>query len=1195
MDEAGTRASGRGGGGGGFARLAWVVRWMRGLLLVERGGWIAVGLFAALGALILTDYALHLPVWARVIWLAVGTFGVGVLLWVRLRPVVRFRPDVEQLALLVEGTAGGRAGGLSGVLASGVGLERVGGSEGVVRRAAEGLGRLGIGGVVNPRGAVVAVAGVVVCAALGVAALAAAPTLTLIGVQRALLPWTTAQWPKRQDVRDVTGVRVHPLGQALPLRAAMVRGPEPGEADVTVWYRVVGARGSTPWRQVGAAYQGRSVAVPMRDELDTMRSPSGPLFERLLEPGSLVVDASEPGGGGVLQYRFDSGQDGTETAEIKLVPPPAIVNAQGRVEPPAYAKGLAARKVEMGPGTDERAGVGGVLPGSRVVLALKFNKVVGDPAGAIAERLGGDVAGVLGAGGSVRGGGDAWELQWVHRGTVRVLPRPVDEGGLTVIGEPAYRFELREDKPAEGVVAEPGQDVEVLASATVRVAGQGRDDVGLEWAALRVQVARRVGGSGGEVEPVGQWKELARAEGGGLSAGVSAELSLGELGVQGGDEVRVVVVAQDGFELDGARHGEGRSPVRKIRVITAEQMLEQLWGELGGVRRSAQRLGEQQLELAERTGKGADAAEAARRQPEISEQVVRAQESMARVERRQRDNGLGDEELAEVLRQGRGLAQRAREESDAAGQGAARAQRAQEAGEKAQADAARAEVARAQERATSALDELAGVLDRGQDTWAARRSLQKLIREQQGLRAQAEKLAEQTLGKTPEELSAELRQQIGELAGQQEQLAKRADEAFTKLQERARGVAKSDPLAAESLEQAAKQGRASGAGEQMQQAARSLRRNQQQAGQQSQKQAEKALQGVLDQLRDQAKTRDAVLRREMASLAEAIGALVARQQEQIGALEGAMVVGGAAVAALDGAQIRLNSSTVAAAQQARQAGREGRQVAWLLDEAGKEQVAAVSALRRKPDPDGEGAMAAQRAALLKLQEAKGEAERQQEQAEGREQRRQREQLRRAYQGHLLEQRQVRAEGAGLIGVELDRRGRARGRALADRQEALAGALAKLLEQTAGLREATMFALAHERLDAAMRLAGGELALERVPVSAGRHLATAEGVLRQLVDALEEPQQENAFRENEQGQGGGGGGGQQGGKQPLLPPIAELRLLKGMQQEALELTRQAEGGVDGATGAEAAKLQEMLAGKADELLKAMEKNEGGRGQ
>ncbi|MFN7559694.1 MAG: hypothetical protein ACK5RX_10100, partial [bacterium] len=91
------------------------------------------------------------------------------------------------------------------------------------------------------------------------------------------------------------------------------------------------------------------------------------------------------------------------------------------------------------------------------------------------------------------------------------------------------------------------------------------------------------------------------------------------------------------------------------------------------------------------------------------------------------------------------------------------------------------------------------------------------------------------------------------------------------------------------------------------------------------------------------------------------------------------------------------------------------------------------------------------------------------------------------------------------------------------------------------------------------------------------------------------QQENAFRENEQGQGGGGGGGQQGGKQPLLPPIAELRLLKGMQQEALELTRQAEGGVDGATGAEAAKLQEMLAGKADELLKAMETKEGGGGQ
>ena len=45
------------------------------------------------------------------------------------------------------------------------------------------------------------------------------PMLTEIGVERLLWPLSGAQWPKRTGVADVTGVKVHPLGSALALRA----------------------------------------------------------------------------------------------------------------------------------------------------------------------------------------------------------------------------------------------------------------------------------------------------------------------------------------------------------------------------------------------------------------------------------------------------------------------------------------------------------------------------------------------------------------------------------------------------------------------------------------------------------------------------------------------------------------------------------------------------------------------------------------------------------------------------------------------------------------------------------------------------------------------------------------------------------------------------------------------------------------
>jgi hypothetical protein len=56
-------------------------------------------------------------------------------------------------------------------------------------------------------------------------------------------------------------------------------------------------------------------------------------------------------------------------------------------------------------------------------------------------------------------------------------------------------------------------------------------------------------------------------------------------------------------------------------------------------------------------------------------------------------------------------------------------------------------------------------------------------------------------------------------------------------------------------------------------------------------------------------------------------------------------------------------------------------------------------------------------------------------------------------------------------------------------------------------------------------------------------------LGELIDALRKERQEK-----QQQQGGGGGGGGGGGKQPLVPPLAELKMLRIMQKDVNRQTQ-----------------------------------------
>ena len=103
------------------------------------------------------------------------------------------------------------------------------------------------------------------------------------------------------------------------------------------------------------------------------------------------------------------------------------------------------------------------------------------------------------------------------------------------------------------------------------------------------------------------------------------------------------------------------------------------------------------------------------------------------------------------------------------------------------------------------------------------------------------------------------------------------------------------------------------------------------------------------------------------------------------------------------------------------------------------------------------------------------------------------------------------------------------------------------------------------------------------------------ILRGLVEAMEETSRDDEdFRRNESAGGGGGGGGQQG-DQPLIPDLAELRLLRQMQADLADRTRRLDESAEQSPVEAVEELggeQADLAGLGQELVRKLEERQGG---
>jgi hypothetical protein len=1091
------------------------------------------------------------------------------------------------------------------------------------------------------------------------------PRLTAIGATRMLLPWAGAEWPKRTELADATPRAPHPLGTALPLRAALVRSDRAPEATrVAAVYRVLTAGRPGPERRVLLTAQSAQAAG-----VDAAGSPaSGTLFERLIEPAGLAPPAAQRAGAPApteLQYWFETDDDRTPPRTLALVEPPAVLHAAATVTLPPYAgallgesAGSGPQHLDLGAGADDRAAPAPILVGSQVVLTLEFNKPLAAPTNLdpkaddsafqwLATTLGPDApwlfsrptpptppappaAGAaapetdplagLTPGATLSADGRTWTLRWRHWDSVRLVVRPTDEHAIPAADEAVFRLDVLKDNPPTATVTLPTEDKSVLPTASVELTAEGRDDVGLTWVALERQLARKPSGSeGAPTEAEGPRTEILRQEasaaapadaagspttsgggGGGIKrllASTTLDLSTIE-GLKPGDELWITALAADAFELDGRRHEPVRSGVRRLKILSRQELVEQIWSELSALRRTAIKIDQDQAETAKLNPQPGPAGEEAARRVEraqagLTERLSRQTGTLDRLKQRARENALADPALDKVLEDARSTLQRAGEKSARASQDLGQAAQKQGA-DKAPPDAGRDELRAAADEQKGVRDELSDLidmLDQGEDSFASKRSLERVLQQQKDLEARTQEAGRTTAGKRPDQLSPQQRQELDRLAQEQDAAAKDLRDAVRKMQERAQKLSKTDPAGAQAMEQAARQSQRDQTPERMEQAAQQARQNQTSQAQEQQARAVQSLEQMLGQLQQGQKNRDEVLRRYLASLIESIRALAERQRAEIAALNAAVADGGGArVSARETPMAALHQSTLGVLEEAGSGPREAAPVSERLEAAADAMAAAIPDLRAST-PDA--ALRHETDALDHLTRALEIAQKADEDAADRQADQKREDLRKRYLDAYAQQVSLRDAAQDLAGQEAGRRTRAAARLVAQDQTTLRDAVAKIREETRELAEVKVFDFAHTRLDGLMQSAADRLAEGAPDAQAVAAQTSAARLLKSLADALDKSgkKPDEPFRKGENGGGGGGGGSQQ---QPLVPAAAEVTLLKLMQQEALDLTRAAADAPapDPAAIDAAGKLQRDLADQGRALLKKLEKKSGG---
>ena len=1036
------------------------------------------------------------------------------------------------------------------------------------------------------------------------------PGLANIALARITQPYAGVTWPKSVQIQLAGDVpsRV-PAGQRVDFAVRLAKGDVPRRQVVLGWTL---GNGSALKQFMQRGDDGRYTAA-----IDG-RLPPG------TETGSMAV-------------WIESGDDRLDIPPIELIPRLAVVDAQLSVTPPAYTKLPAnVAPFKSRPVT--------VWAGSAVKLSLKFNKPTAADAPIIFEPVGtGQPANSFAAQWD-RGDPLRPSAVWRADQTLRFRIRAKDQSGFPNTGTEEYELVVRPDQPPAIQLESPRRSEERTVAATVPVEAFAEDDLAIRDVTLRAVVlkgeetrretATRPVDSAGRLMLVG--------EGGPAAPGVTwtnagssatrqrqkatypwplAQFPVASL--KPGDVVEYYLEARDFFDLDGQVHAPAQSQHLRITLISEQDLIERVTGELrtiagqiGEVKKGQDRLASdtEQLKRDLENKPKPEAAEQqvadriAQQQTRLSAQANELAGRLGAALQRLTENGVKQPQVKESAAGAQKLL------SDAAdGPMRDASRRIKDAVDPAKPAAERNLNLDASHLAQrDASEQLKKAIDRLGDFGSLQQMLDRLrdlLDDQKKLAADTAQIGKNNLGKTPDQMSPADRQALEEAAKKQDELSARTAALLDQLRAAADRSSQADPASAQAMRQAADTGASQAVSSHQKSAAGAIRQNQQSQAQSSQKSAEMGLEMMLSNLREAQRRRLEELTRKLAEITQQIEQLLTRQAghnlDNLLLQDAPKVAAGATtqpvkdllekshraadslakpeVRQLAASQQQTHLNTVDLARSASSLPNAEQLGEPLNKAAGRMERAMVLLRQEQVQP----AYEPQAEALSALEDALAQAQEMKRRAQEQSRQQQQEEVRKVLQEIRKQQVEIADEtkrlDKSLTGGEKKRADLIRLNQVSAQQGGLAERMTKVGNDLADLGSIPFQSVAKDVKDA-MQEVSGDLTKQTTGEPTQRKQTVIVRRLDAMINALkEEPPQESRFAERSQGGGSGKGSGRK------LPPGAELKLLRELQ-EMLNVDTQAAD----AAKAEASQLTDLSQrqGAVRSMLDAMLKHATG---